>query len=128
MQLWSSPTRISIVLLLVAVSFAGCGHFSSGKPVNEVNARDACKTFLEAWKEGKTPADLKPKITGADHEWASGEKLVSYEILPKETSNGTTLYVSARLTLKSAKGVETKSNATYAVGTSPVITVLREEI
>ena len=103
---------------------------NEGENIDEIYAKQV-KGFVIDYdgnvKEGKKPEDLKPRITGADFEWSSGKKLVSYEILPNEVKNGPNLLVSAQLVLQNQKGIESKTNASYIVGTSPVITVIRDE-
>lgn len=119
----------SLRLLMPAVlglMSAGCEHSARDLSLDESQAREACTTALEAWKASKSPADLKPDIIVSDYGWASGEKLVSFEFLPGETSDGTNLSIPVRLTLQNAKGAKSTSNATYTVGTSPVVTVVRD--
>jgi len=96
-------------------------------PVNETTAADACQQFLEAWKDGLELADLSPKIIGSDVAWSNGQKLVSFEILPNEVSDGTNLHIPVKLVLTDEKGAEQKTTVSYAVGTHPSITVIRDE-
>ena len=120
------PRRL-LVLALFCVVPVGCGVGPRGRPVNPTTAKDACKTFLQAWQDGKKAEDLKPDIIGADREWSAGKKLVSFEILSGEANQGTRLNVAVKLTLKDDKGSESKSTVNYAVSTAPVVTVLRDE-
>ena len=53
-------------------------------------------------------------------------QLVSFGFLPGEKNDGTNLHMPVELTLKSAEGKESKSKVVYVVGTSPVVTVIRE--
>ena len=119
------PARL-LILALMSIAWAGCEHSARNLSLDETAARDACTTFLKAWQEGKTPTDLRPAITGADHEWTSGKKLVAFQFLPDEFNDGTNLHIPVRLTLKSENGKESNSNALYTVGTSPVVTVFRD--
>lgn len=120
--------RYSYLLLLGLLGICiGCARTPGSIPVDESAAIEACETFLDAWREGMTPEDLKPRIHGSDYDWASGMKLISYEILPDEKSNGTSLEVSARLTLEDGRGVKKNSTAVYTVGTSPAVTVIRTD-
>ena len=125
-----SPLRLRTCSLFWAVTMAalafGCQRTARDLPLDRGQARQACETFLEAWRDGKQPADLRPDITGSDHQWVSGRKLVAYELLPEEFNDGTNLHISARLTLQDEKGNEATSNALYIVGTSPVVTVFRK--
>lgn len=118
------PCRL-LMFALLCVASVGCG--GSAPAVNPATAKDACKTFLQAWQDGKKAEDLKPGIIGADREWSAGKKLVAFEILTDEANQGTRLSMSVKLTLKDDKGSESKSTVNYAVSTAPVVTVLRDE-
>lgn len=112
--------------IVVAMAAAGCTQTSRDLALDEAKAREACTTALEAWKAAKQPADLQPDIIASDYAWKDGQTLVSFELLPGETSDGTNLNIPVKLTLKNAQGKESISKATYTVGTSPVVTVIRD--
>jgi len=120
------PPRLVILSLIAVFAAVGCGQTARDLALDESQAREACTTTLEAWKAAKTPDDLKPDIIASDYAWAAGQKLLSYEFLPGENSDGTNLNIPVKLTLQDAKGAKSTSNATYTVGTSPVVTVIRE--
>lgn len=111
---------------LLCLMQTGCGYSSRNLPLDESKAREACTTFLQAWQEGKKVEELKPGIIGRDYAWDEGSRLVSFEILPEEGSDGTNLRISARLKLQDGSGKESTSDVIYVVGTSPVVTVFRE--
>lgn len=113
-------------LALLCVVPVGCGG-PRDQAVNPTMAKDVCKTFLQAWQDGKKAEDLKPGIIGADREWDSGKKLVAFEILSDEANQGTMLKMSAKLTLKDDNGAESKSTVSYSVSTAPAVTVVRDE-
>jgi hypothetical protein len=110
----------------IAIAAAGCQRTSRDLSLDEAQARQACETVLKAWQEGKQPADLKPDIIASDYAWVAGQKLVSFEVLPEEFNDGTNLHINVALTLQDADGKEKKSDALYIVGTSPVVTVIRD--
>ena len=120
--LWQT---LGLVACMLFVASPGCGSSPDRTLVNESVAIEACETFLDTWREGLTPQDLQPRILGSDYAWDAGFKLISYELLPGEKNHGTTLEISAHLTLEDGNGVITKSNAIYTVGTSPEVTVIR---
>jgi hypothetical protein len=105
---------------------AGCTQTARDLSLDQDKAREACQSFLTAWQEGKKVEDLKPDIVGRDFAWDAGEQLVSFGFLPGEKNDGTNLHLPVELNLKSAKGKESKSKVIYVVGTSPVVTVIRE--
>lgn len=114
------------VLMLVCMASVGCSHSARDLSLDQPKAREVVTTALTAWKDGKQPADLKPGIIVGDVDWEAGKKLVSFETLPGETNDGTNLHIPVQLTLQDQAGQESKPKATYTVGTSPVVTMIRE--
>lgn len=128
----SLTTMIHQALCLVMVSscfslLAGCERNARGLSVDNAAARDACQTFLTAWKDGKKSQDLAPKITGKDSDWDSGYLLESFEILPEERSDGANLFFTVRQTVKTPTGAVQQQEVGYVVGTAPVVTVFRSD-
>ncbi|MBS0201356.1 MAG: hypothetical protein JSS49_00545 [Planctomycetes bacterium] len=117
---WMLMAAFSVVLM-------GCERNARSLSVNEASARDACKTFLTAWKEGKKATDLAPKIIGKDSDWDAGRTLESFEILPQERSDGANLFLNVKRSIKTQKGAVLEQEVGYVVGTSPVITVFRSD-
>ncbi len=121
----SRPARC-LCVLLVGLAI-GCQRTAHNIPLDQSQAREACTEFLTAWKDGKKVEDLKPKIIGRDSDWAAGKTLESFEILPEEKKHGPNLHLFVRRTLKDQKGRATKQDVEFVVGTSPVITVFRND-
>lgn len=117
--------QFALLLIVVTGLVAGCGQNARNLSLNQPKAREACSQFLTAWKEGKKPADLKPKVVGRDSDWEAGKILESFELLPDEFNDGTNLHIKVRQVLKDAKGGQIKQDVIYIVGTSPVVTVFR---
>lgn len=115
-----------LVLVLVGGLSLGCEKTSRDLHLEEPLARQACAKVLDARKAGGKPADLQPEIIASDYGWSAGQKLVSYEFLEGETSDGTNLHIPVQLKIEDEKGTGKTSEAVYTVGTSPVITVVRE--
>lgn len=105
----------------------GCDTSARSLSLDESKARESLNTALDAWKAGKSLDDLKPEITVGEWDWRAGKKLVDYEILPDERSDGTNLHIPVRLVLEEKKGKSSKPEVIYVVGTSPVITVFRQD-
>jgi hypothetical protein len=109
--------------------FAGCGGSAQGTPLDSAQAREALRLALESWQKGASPASLKerqPPIHVVDHQWRGGYQLVRYQ-LGTEGQIGASLRCQAQLSLKNAKGKSLHKKAVFSVGTSPVLTVHREE-
>jgi hypothetical protein len=120
-----SSAALAVAVTVVAAA-CGCEQTARDLALDEQQARDACTTVLDAWKADRRPEELKPDVIASDYDWKSGRKLVAYEFLPEETSDGTNLNIPVKLTLKDAQGKESTARATYTVGTSPVVTVIRD--
>jgi hypothetical protein len=111
--------RRGVLHALFAIAFLGCSQETPSHPLDEEVARKSVQKAMQAWVEGKTPADLKPEIVMGDLSWDHGEKLVSFEIVPaEETTDGSNLHIRVNRTFESSD-----SPVTYIVGTSPVITI-----
>lgn len=97
-------------------------------PLDKQLAKDSFKVFLDAWQAGEQQAALKqknPAITAGDPDWEAGAKLLSYKLVEMDKDDGANLHPTAELVLQTANGRRT-ATITYIVGTSPVITVFRE--
>jgi hypothetical protein len=117
----------SVLLLLCLIGVIGCERNARGLSVDKAGARQACTTFLTAWKDGKKATDLKPKITGKDSDWEAGKTLESFEILPEERTDGANLFLTVRRTIKAPEGASQQQEVGYVVGTSPIVTVFRTD-
>jgi hypothetical protein len=108
---------------------AGCSHTSAPKAADPGQARQALRAALDTWQQGAAPGLLQasePAIHVVDHQWRSGYRLVRYQ-LGGDGPLGANLRCHVQLSLKSAKGKPLQKKAIYSVGTSPVLTVVREE-
>ncbi|MDB5386478.1 MAG: hypothetical protein JWM11_2124 [Planctomycetaceae bacterium] len=114
------------VLGMFCFTLPGC---STGEgrnlPLNKDAAHQACESFLAAWKSGDRSIDLEPDIIGKDEDWSAGQKLISFEFLPDERSDGSNLHIPVRLTLANAQRQQSVLDVTYIVGTYPSVTVFR---
>ena len=117
---------ITTCLLMPVIGFSGCGYSAQDLALNHDEARNACQTFLTSWQNGATSKSLEPGLIGTDEDWSSGQKLVSFEVLPEQTNDGTNLHIPVRLKLADASGKESAAEVIYCVGTSPVVTVFRD--
>lgn len=119
-EMSSLPAPIGVRCLLVFMLFlSGCQSEAQPLPLDEPLARQSVEKALQAWVDGKTPADLKPEIIMGDSGWEQGKKLTSFEILKdEETSDGSNLHIRVRRKFDSGE-----SKVIYIVGTSPVITI-----
>jgi hypothetical protein len=141
----SSATRCSwrnVRAVIVAMSLSlvfgivGCGPRGAvDLTLDKELARASLTRFLDAWRDGQTTDQLakaSPAIIGRDPAWADGQKLLAHEPL-SESDDGANLHARVKLTLggkSEAAGGQTNStsvNVVYVIGTSPVVTVFRDE-
>jgi hypothetical protein len=108
---------------------AGCGRGSPPQPADPDRARAALRLALDAWQQGQAPRSLQgrePPVRVIDREWRAGYKLVRYE-LAADGPLGADLRCQVRLLLRNGRGQAVRKKAVYSVGTSPALTVVREE-
>jgi hypothetical protein len=123
-RLWLGALGLTFV-----IGLAGCGAPSAQDlALDKDTARNSLTAFLDCWKNGGEPDSLKslsPAIVGRDTDWDNGKKLVKYT-LGAETDDGTNSHITAELVVAMGNKQSTTS-VEYIVGTSPVITVFRNE-
>jgi len=103
---------------------AGCGSAETPThPLNPVIARSSVERALQAWRDGRKPADLKPDIIIGDSAWEQGRRLVDFRVLTdEETTDGSNLHIRVLRTFE-GNGAKNESKITYIVGTHPVVTI-----
>ncbi|HEX6984760.1 MAG TPA: hypothetical protein VF170_05255 [Planctomycetaceae bacterium] len=119
---WAVLAAILLALLFGAV---GCGHNARNLSLDKAVAHDSLQTFLDTWKRGGTPEELKAgptEIIVGDPDFKAGKPLAGYRVLPEEFDDGTNLHVTVELEVKDASRTR-KKQVTYVVGTSPVVTI-----
>jgi hypothetical protein len=126
---------IACLAVLATLLLPGCADASRAHAVNEPTARDALKTALDGWKNGKTPAsfasDSSPMIV-QDLEWSSGAKLLDYQLVDDGKAYDANLRIQVKLSLAGADAKaapatkKTEKTVWYLVGTSPKVTVFRD--
>ncbi len=121
---------MSLVLWL-----AGCGpRGATALSLDKALARASLTRFLDAWRDGQKSdqlASAQPPVIGRDPAWSDGQDLLAYELLG-ETDDGANLHARVKLKLGRKNSDVGPANlatqeVTYLVGTSPVITIFRDE-
>lgn len=115
-------------LLMIA---GGCGPSgAAGLSIDKTTGMEALTTFLDTWKSGGTIDSLKsksPAIEGSDFNWNDGATLESYEVVKEVRNDGANIDVLVELNITDKEGAASTVQATYTVGTEPVITVVRSD-
>jgi hypothetical protein len=91
--------------LITLAALAGCGGGSAPLP-STVEARQALRTSLDAWKAGRAASSLvkeKPGIEVVDFEWKAGKVLSDYSLGQEAPGQGVQT-LSASLTIKGEPG------------------------
>jgi hypothetical protein len=115
---------------MLILTLSGCSS-SRAHAVDQPRAREALKTALDCWKQGKNPDSLSSSatpITVQDFDWEGGAKLIDYQIVDDGQPADANLRVKVRLTTSGAKagGKNTEKTVSYLVTTSPSVTVFRD--
>lgn len=110
------------VLFLFA---AGCGGNTLPAETDPAEGRALLKTTLDTWAKGGTAEELKsasPAIVAFDPDWASGHKLVKYDIASADGRAGVDLLVKVTLTLqKDGKTLDRAVNFSIGIGAQNVV-------
>ena len=117
------------VVACTPLGSTGCSRTSPLRPADAVQARQALRQALDSWQQGSAPVRLQasePPIHVVDHQWRNGYQLVRYQ-LGSDRPLGANLRCRVQLSLKNGRGKPLQKQAIYSVGTSPVLTVVREE-
>ena len=130
-RLWWFRTPVALAAMagaVLAAALGGCGPGARGLSLDKPAARESLVAFLEAWKQGRPPAEFKeqsPEVVVRDPDWESGQKLVSYRVVEDQADDGTNLHPSVELVLRDERGRTRNQKITYVVGTDPVVTIFR---
>ena len=117
------------IILGGAIMTLGCCQPAMPQPADPDQARAALRVALDVWQKGGAAESLKdrqPALIVVDYEWRSGYRLVRYQ-LEKDEPLGADLRCHVKLSLQNNRGKSVQKTAIYSVGTSPALTVMREE-
>ena len=117
-----------LVCFCSVISLAGCG-----KPLPEnvdlEQARQALQTALDAWKAGKSNAELgslQPPIVMNEADWTNGGRLLDYTMNEKGTLDGRQVRWVVQIKLQDKTGKASERKATYIIDTIPRIVIVRD--
>jgi hypothetical protein len=119
--------RVALLIAMVLCVLPGCRR-GLAPDSDAATADKALRTALEAWKSGKTQADLEkeqPSIIMNEDDWRVGKRLLDYKIGEGGLSGRQVRYrVHIKLQEKDEKAVE--RDAVYIVDTIPRIVIVRD--
>jgi hypothetical protein len=118
-----------VVLPALALALIGCSSDPGTLPMaaSAEKARPALEAALDAWKSGKTSAELKaqsPPVIFLDNDFERGVKLTAFKIESDGKPQGTGFRYDVSLTLEGGKGAK---KVAYRVVTSPNTAISRED-
>jgi hypothetical protein len=123
-------SRLRIGWLVGLVFLAGCGGRQLPSPADPEHARQALRAALDAWARGEKAQSLRggaPPMSVVDGDWDRGLRLEKYRLEPSDRVSGPNLLCPVRLTLRTSQGRAIQKQVVYHVGTSPLVSILREE-
>lgn len=114
------------VLCVLLMGLWGCGDAAKVYPVDADGARAALEDAMQAWVDGKKPADLQPHMYVTDQDWVAGKKLVSFKILDEEVIEGSNVNLRVQRKL-SPEDPTIDPTVKYIITTSPAITITPQQ-
>lgn len=115
-----------LLLILAVAAQPGC------KPVAQSadpdRARAMLRDALDAWQHGETLESFRQRssITVAEPKWRDGYRLLDYELAGNGKMSGFDWQCGVRLSLQKAQG-KSQVRASYNIGTSPALVIIRYE-
>ncbi|QDV36611.1 hypothetical protein [Tautonia plasticadhaerens] len=123
--------RAALAAALLSACAAGCGNQPPPtRSLDEEAARRVLAEALEGWKAGRPhaePSEADPTLRVADEDWLAGARLSSYAVLPGDRAVGPSLACPVALELVEPGGRRVEKRVTYAVGTDPNPSVIRQD-
>lgn len=123
-------SQFSKLSCLSALFLMGCGVGEIRVVGNADDAKQALTQVLDAWKAGKSAADLQsgtPSVVAVDEDWTGGKQLKSYELVDSPMENGSHWRVFANLTLTTKGKTSKPEKVCYAVTLGSPTSVLRSD-
>src|SRR5579864_1711562 len=119
--------RLRLCPLLLLCSIAAC-HSSLGPDASQPEADKTLQTALEAWKSGKTQADLEkgnPSIIMNEDDWRTGKRLVDFK-MEESTLSGRQVRCRVHIRLQDPTNKIVEQDAVYIIDTTPRIVIVRD--
>jgi hypothetical protein len=106
-------------MLLALGLLAGCGDSNGGLSKEDHDrAKESVEKALTAWKNGEPPTKWRAKdapVRFVDDAWRKGQSLTEFEIVDVRANADRYPEVIVKLTIQTANGQKTESEALYNV-------------
>jgi hypothetical protein len=118
----------------VLLPLVGCrGSVTPPAPTDEAAARERLIEALDAWREGRKPAELaesaSPPIYVADEDWAAGAGLVRFKAdAGPARAHGPGVRFPVALELRDPTGRNLSKNVVYEVAIDRTVSVARLDV
>jgi hypothetical protein len=119
---------LSFLFLCCVSALAGCGQ-PVAEAVDPDQAKQALRTALDAWKGGKTSAELEaqqPSIIMNESDWTGGSRLLDFTMDEAGRLDGRQVRWVVRIKLQDRSGKVTERKANYIIDTVPRIVIVRD--
>lgn len=124
---WLMKYRLTI-LALATGTLCGCGSKLADN-VDPGQAEQSLRTALDAWKGGKSSAELEagqPSIIMNELDWSGGGKLLEYRMEPAGVLDGRQVRWVVQIKFQDKGGKLQDRKATYIIDTIPRIVIVRD--
>lgn len=118
----------SVLCVCCVVLLTGCGK-QLAENVDPDQAKQALQTALDAWKDGKSNAELgslQPPIVMNEADWTNGGRLLDYKMDAAGTVDGRQVRWVVQIKLQDKAGKVSERKATYIIDTVPRIVIVRD--
>jgi hypothetical protein len=121
--------HLAFLALIISVGCSRGARDPAEPPQDEVRARTALVSALDAWKQGKGKdlSKQQPPIRFVDEDFAAGYRLVEFDLVEPDAPILPFKNVPVILSLRDPRGRTVRRETAYQVTTSPAIAVLRSD-
>jgi hypothetical protein len=131
-SLISSPSLRCCALVGGMLLLSGCGEGNRAMPApsNSEVARQALEKALSQWQAGQTAESLaaaSPQVYVNDFDWKDGRKLKQFQVAGPTEEVGLQVRLPVALDVEQATGQVVRSQVSYSVSTSPVVSIVRDD-
>jgi hypothetical protein len=119
--------RLTLFIILTLCLLPGC-HRTLHADVSPAEADKALQTALEAWRGGKSQADLEkgqPSIIMNEDGWRTGKRLLDFQ-MEKGSLSGRQVRCRVHIKVQDKDEKPTEKDATYIIDTIPRIVIVRD--
>lgn len=121
---------LSLTLLLIAAT--GCGPRNVAMPpkASAEEAQAALEKALAHWQAGQTPetlASADPKTYVNDYDWRDGRKLRQFQLAGPAEAIGLQVRLPVALDVEHDQGQVVRSQVSYSISTTPVVSIVRDD-